>query len=139
MWNKNKPKADIQRYSGKMSLIAADAELVGEVRFEGAVQIDGRLRGSLMTKEGLVRVSLDGRVEGEIRACHVVIDGEVVGDIYATEHLELGARAKVQGTLYYGLMEMAQGAQIEGTLHQIKEQDSGRILELPVSVAESSD
>ncbi|HBX56922.1 bactofilin family protein [Pseudomonas sp. UBA2684] len=129
MWNKDKSKADLQRFSGKTSLIAAGAELSGDLRFQGAVQVDGRVSGNLLTSDGMVRVSVEGQVEGEIRAPHIVIDGEVIGDVYAGEHLELGSRARVRGNLYYGLMEMAMGAQIEGRLCHMK--DSARPLELP--------
>jgi cytoskeletal protein CcmA (bactofilin family) len=132
MWNKDKSKADLQRFSGKTSLIAVGAELQGNLRFQGAVQVDGKVKGNLLTSEGLVRVSVQGQVEGEIRAPHIVIDGEVIGDVHASAHLELGARARVRGNLYYGLMEMAMGAQIEGRLCHL--QDAPRPLELPESL-----
>lgn len=129
MWNKDKPKPDLQRFSGKTSLIAAGAEMAGDLRFQGAVQVDGRVRGNLLAGEGLVRVSAGGLVEGEVRAPHVVIDGEVIGDVFASGHLELGARSRVCGNLHYGLIEMAMGAQIEGRLCLLKEEV--RPLELP--------
>jgi len=132
MWNKGKEKADMQRFTGKTSLIAAGAVFRGDLEFQGAVQIDGKVLGDLLTEQGLVRVSAEGQVEGEVRAPHVVIDGEIIGDVYASQHVELGAKARVRGNLYYGLMEMAMGAQIEGGLRPIKEQD--RPLELPESV-----
>ncbi|MBU1332443.1 MAG: polymer-forming cytoskeletal protein [Gammaproteobacteria bacterium] len=116
MWSKDKSKTDLQRFTGKTSLIAAGAELSGSLCFQGAVQIDGRVSGNLLATDGMVRVSVEGRVEGELRAPHIVIDGEVVGDVHAGEHLELGSRARVRGNLYYGLMEMAMGAKIEGRL-----------------------
>lgn len=132
MWNKDKNKVDLQRFSGKTSLVAVGAELQGNLRFQGAVQVDGNVSGNLLTAEGMVRVSAQGQVEGEIRAPHVVIDGEVIGDVHASVHLELGARARVRGNLYYGLMEMAMGAQIEGRLCHL--QDEPRPLELPESL-----
>lgn len=132
MWNKGKGKADMQRFTGKTSLIAAGAQFLGDLEFQGAVQIDGKVLGDILTEQGLVRVSVEGQVEGEVRAPHVVIDGEIVGDVYASQHVELGPKARVRGNLYYGLMEMAMGAQVEGGLRPIKEQD--RPLELPESV-----
>ena len=132
MWNKGKGKADIQRFTGKTSLIAAGAVFRGDLEFQGAVQIDGKVLGDILTEQGLVRVSAEGQVEGEVRAPQVVIDGEIIGDVYASQHVELGAKARVRGNLYYGLMEMAMGAQVEGGLRPIREQD--RPLELPESL-----
>nr|WP_256837245.1 polymer-forming cytoskeletal protein [Pseudomonas oleovorans] len=132
MWSKDKTKPDLQRFSGKTSLIAAGAELVGDMRFQGAVQVDGRVNGNLLATEGLVRVSAGGLVEGEIRAPHIVIDGEVSGDVFASGRLELGSRSRVRGNLHYGLMEMAMGAQIEGRLCHLK--DGERPLELPATL-----
>lgn len=132
MWNKGKGKADMQRFTGKTSLIAAGAVFRGDLEFQGAVQIDGKVLGDILTEQGLVRVSAEGQVEGEVRAPQVVIDGEIIGDVYASQHVELGAEARVRGNLYYGLMEMAMGAQVEGGLRPIREQD--RPLELPESL-----
>lgn len=129
MWTKDKKRPDAQRFAGKTSLIAVGAELHGDLRFEGAVQVDGKVVGNLVASEGMVRVSVQGCVEGEIRAPHIMIDGEVVGDVHAGTHLELGPRARVRGNLYYALMEMAMGAQIEGRLCWL--QDEPRPLELP--------
>ena len=129
MWHKDKRRPDLQRFSGKTSLIAAGAELSGDLRFQGALQVDGRVDGNVQTSDGMVRVSVEGQVEGDVRAPHIVIDGEVIGDVHASEHLELGGRARVRGNLYYGLMEMAMGAQIEGRLCHLK--DQLRPLELP--------
>ena len=42
MWGSEKQKkADIGRFSGKTTIIAQDAEVIGDLRFVGAVQVDG--------------------------------------------------------------------------------------------------
>lgn len=56
----------------------------------------------------------------------------MIGDVFASGHLELGARSRVRGNLHYALMEMAMGAQIEGRLHHLK--DGDKPLELPALV-----
>jgi cytoskeletal protein CcmA (bactofilin family) len=132
MWNKGKAGPDLQQYAGKTSLIAVGAELSGELHFAGAVQVDGSLKGNLQAVEGLVRISANGRIEGQVRAPHVIVDGEVLGDIYASKHLELGARARIKGDLHYVVMEMAMGAQVEGNLCRMH--DEARPLELPQSI-----
>ena len=45
--------------------------------------------------------------------------GQVVGDVHALEHLELDAKARINGDLYYRYMEMVMGAQISGQLNYL--------------------
>lgn len=133
MWMKSKGQNDgLQRYGGKTSVVAAGAELIGNLHFEGAVQVDGRLCGNLQAGDGLVVVSQGGEVEGEVRAPRVILHGSVIGDVHARELLELGPTARVRGSLYYGLMEMAAGAHIEGRLCPVSVQEAP--LELPASL-----
>lgn len=112
-------RADIGQFSGKTTIIAQEAELRGDVRFTGALQVDGRIIGDIETDQGLVRVSEHGYVEGIIRAPSVLVNGQVVGDVHASEHLELDTKARIAGDLYYQAMEMVIGAQISGQLHYV--------------------
>lgn len=109
----------VDQYPGKTTIIARDAELRGDLRFTGAVQVDGRVIGNMDTSEGLVSITRDGYVEGIIKAPKVRIDGTLVGDAYACEHLELDAQARVDGNLHYRFMEMVTGAQINGQLQYL--------------------
>jgi len=123
MWGSDKhKKADISQFGGKTTIIAQDAEIVGDMRFSGAVQVDGRLIGNIEAQEGLVRVSEHGYVEGVIKAPHVLINGQVNGDVHALAHLELDSKARINGDLYYRFMEMVMGAQISGQLNYLDEQ-----------------
>jgi cytoskeletal protein CcmA (bactofilin family) len=96
--------------SGKTTLVSSDTVILGEIRFSGVLDIEGLVRGNIIAepgKEALVRVVDKGRVEGEIRAPSVVINGTVQGDVYATRHLELAAKARVQGNVFYVRRSMA--------------------------------
>lgn len=110
-------KVDIGQFGGKTTIIAQDAELRGNMNFNGAVQVDGRIIGNIEAEQGLVRISEHGYVEGVIRAPSVLVNGQVVGDVHAKEHLELDAKARISGDLYYRVMEMVMGAQISGNLN----------------------
>lgn len=111
----------ISQYAGKATIIASDAELRGGIRFSGAVQVDGRVIGNIDADDGVVSITPEGYVEGIIKAPKVIIDGVMVGDVYATELLQLGAQARVDGDLYYRFMQMVSGAQINGQLHYLAE------------------
>ena len=45
-----------------------------------------------------------------------LLNGTVKGDILAHDRVELGATARVTGNVYYALIEMEMGAEINGKL-----------------------
>ena len=118
------------QYAGKTTVIARDAELRGNIAFSGAVQVDGRVIGNIDATEGVVSITGDGYVEGIIKAPKVVIDGTIVGDVYADEHLQLDAQARIDGDLYYRFMQMVAGAQINGQLQYLGDSRAGTGIEL---------
>ena len=107
---------------GGTTLVATDTTVVGNIHFSGCLDIEGVVQGDIIAREGqegLVRIIDRGQVEGEIRAPSVVVNGTVEGDVYAAEHLGLAAKARVNGDVYYKLVEMAAGAEVNGALrHQ---------------------
>lgn len=104
------------------TLISGKTTVAGDLHFSGGLHVDGRIRGRIVAEEGsdaVVRLSEVGEVEGDIAAPHVIINGTVHGDVYASSHLELAAKASIHGNVYYNLIEMAMGAQVNGNLvHQ---------------------
>lgn len=111
----------VTQHPGKRTIVAVDAELRGNIRFSGAVQVDGRVVGNIEADEGLVIITREGYVEGVVKAPKVIIDGVIVGDVYASEHLQLDMQAQVDGDLYYRFMEMVSGAQVNGQLRYLDE------------------
>ena len=101
------------------TLISGKTKLVGDVHFSGGLHVDGRVEGSIRAEEGsdaVLRISEVGEVEGDVHAPHIVINGTVRGDVYATEDLELASKAAIHGNVYYNLVQMAMGAAVNGSL-----------------------
>ena len=101
------------------TLIGATARIEGDVHFSGGLHVDGRVKGNVQSSAqagDTLSVSDSGVIEGSVVAAHVVLNGTVHGDIWATDSVELGATAKVYGNVYYGLIQMAIGAEINGKL-----------------------
>ena len=57
---------------------------------------------------------------GLIRADHVIINGRVMGQVHASELLELQPKAKIAGDVSYKALEMHQGAIICGQLRSLE-------------------
>lgn len=113
--------------SNNTTLISRETEIIGDIKFSGNLDVEGVVRGNIKAqsdggKDALVRVVDKGRVEGEIRAPSVIINGEVVGDVHSTKHLELASKARVTGNVHYILVEMAIGAEVNGSLKHSNEE-----------------
>jgi cytoskeletal protein CcmA (bactofilin family) len=65
-------------------------------------------------------VSESGAVLGAVQVRNLILNGTVKGDIHAPGRLVLGATAKVEGNVYYGVIEMTLGAQIVGKLVRLE-------------------
>jgi cytoskeletal protein CcmA (bactofilin family) len=117
------------------TLIGRSASVQGDVEFAGGLHLDGRITGSVCATAGAaasLSVSEHGVVEGSVRAPHVVLNGRVNGDIFGSERVVLGAKARVRGNVHYGVIEMALGAEISGKLVPRNQQGAP---ELPTAAA----
>ncbi|UCE77716.1 MAG: polymer-forming cytoskeletal protein, partial [Gammaproteobacteria bacterium] len=100
-------------------IIGQHTHLQGDVRFSGGLHVDGKITGNVVAEAGadaVLTVSELGRIEGEVRVPNLVLNGAVVGDVHASERVELAPQAKVTGNLFYHLIEMAMGAEVNGNL-----------------------
>ncbi len=108
------------------TLIGEHTEITGDIRFVGGLHIEGLVKGNVRahvaSEDALAVVSERGRVEGELRVPNLVVNGEIVGDVYATEHIDLAKNARVQGDVYYKSMQMASGGEINGKLVRIDQE-----------------
>ena len=110
--------------AGGTTLISRDTVIMGDIHFSGNLDIEGLVQGNIVAqpgKDALVRVVGNGRVEGEIRAPSVIINGMVQGDVHSSKHLELAAKGRVQGNVFYTLVEMAAGSEVNGSLTHVVE------------------
>ena len=119
------------------TVIGQGTTLTGDVSFSGGLHLDGvikgRVTGEAETRSTLT-VSEQGAVEGDVRVDNLILNGAVVGDVYANERVELATNARVTGTVYYRLLEMAMGAEVNGQLvhsedeeMRMLEHDSGEV------------
>jgi cytoskeletal protein CcmA (bactofilin family) len=105
--------------SQSTTLISKDSEIDGNITFSGDLEIQGLVRGNIVASpdsKATVRVVEGGRVEGEVHAPIVIINGRIVGDVHCSEHVELAAKAEVEGNVHYNLIEMVKGSQVNGSL-----------------------
>lgn len=110
----NRKKCNISKID---TLIGAEAEIQGDLHFTGGLHVDGRIKGNVVADgDGVLMLSEHGSIEGEVRVPHIVLNGTVTGDVHAAERVELASKARVRGNVFYQLIEMVVGAEVNGKL-----------------------
>ena len=112
-WGKNTGCSSID------TIIGEHTRLKGDIHFSGGLHIDGRVEGNISTEPGVdavLTVSEQGSIEGDVQVPNLVLNGSVVGDVHVSERVELASHARVTGNLYYSLIEMSMGAEVNGSL-----------------------
>jgi cytoskeletal protein CcmA (bactofilin family) len=106
------------------TLIGKAARVLGDVEFQGGLHLDGHIAGGVRSTgtDSTLSVSVTGSIEGPVEVPSVMLEGSVKGDIHARERVVLGATARVEGNVYYGIIEMTLGAQIMGKLVRLEPQ-----------------
>lgn len=115
MWGKRRK----QKTTRIDTLIGQHTEVTGDIKFTGGLHIDGTVKGNVIAEgdgRSMLSLSEHGTIEGEVKVPYVVINGVVVGDVHGSEHVELASKARVAGNVYYNLIEMAIGAEVNGKL-----------------------
>ena len=129
MWGPNKKPKQTAHID---SLIGQNTEIHGDVIFSGGLHVDGTVKGSVIAEKGedsVLTLSERGTIEGEVKVPNVVVNGSVIGDVHATGHVELAAQARVHGNVYYSLIEMAMGAEVNGKLMHQQAEDNNQSAE----------
>ena len=100
------------------TLIGQNTSIKGDVTFTGLMHIDGNVEGSIVstTENDTLTISESGRISGTIKAGNLLINGTIEGDITASAKIEVAAKARINGNIYYVNIEMESGSQVNGKL-----------------------
>ena len=140
MWSKKQKAITKPRSGAADTLITVDTKIRGDITFTGVLFIDGHVKGNIIAQDGnhsLLTVGAQGHIEGEVKVPQVVIYGYIKGDVHTSEHLNLQKESRVEGNVYYNLLEMAMGASVNGKL--VKKDTARKLLDHKPGAETSSD
>ena len=103
--------------SSAHSVIGANLEIIGDLKTDGAIQVDGVIRGDVRANK--LVVSEKAQVEGEILATLAHVSGHVTGQIRAKD-VKLSGSAKVTGDILHETLEVQPGAYLDGACRHTK-------------------
>jgi cytoskeletal protein CcmA (bactofilin family) len=98
------------------TLIGEGSTFRGDFTGKGTFIIGGAIIGDCEI-DGVVTLAAGGSWQGHLRARDVVIAGSVRGEVTAQGKVEVGATARVEGTISGAEIAVAEGAVIDGEMH----------------------
>ncbi len=105
------------------TIIGKSVHIAGDIQVSNGIRIDGHLDGNITQEDGhvaTIAIAQGAKVHGTIRAGHVIISGEIKGNIFA-DRIEVLHTAHIHGDLKYKSIRIESGAKIFGLLNQTEE------------------
>tara|TARA_R110002049_G_scaffold9444_24_gene48141 strand:+ start:3300 stop:3725 length:426 start_codon:yes stop_codon:yes gene_type:complete len=110
------------RHNVANTIVGTETRINGDIHFSGGLHVDGIVHGNVSAdpdSEASISLAEGATIDGGVTVPYVLLEGIVKGDVFANKRVILGSTARVVGNVYYNLIEMAIGAEINGKLvHQ---------------------
>lgn len=101
------------------TLIGVTTTIKGDVNFSGGLRVDGKVNGNITAEidgTSTLVLSEHAMVKGDVTVPHMILNGKIKGNVICSEKIELQPKAEIIGDLHYKVIEMAEGASINGNL-----------------------
>lgn len=105
------------------TILGKETSFSGTLAFKKPLQISGDFTGEIIS-DGYLVISEGAKVKANIKAGTVVVGGTVIGNVTATERLEMLATGKVQGNIRTAKLQIADGVVFDGNCEMINGEES---------------
>ncbi len=107
-------------------MIAAGVQIKGDFKARSNVELRGTVEGSFEL-DGVLAIRESGRLLGNVTASGVVVEGEIEGEIAATEKVKICSTGRVRGDIQARVVSIADGAFFQGKVQMANgEGDAGK-------------
>ena len=118
MFGKKKAGSDEVLRTQVQTLIGKETVVEGVVHFKGGLHVVGTIKGGAKSDDAnsILIVNEDALVEGDITVNHLIVNGQIDGNVYVEGKVELFDKALINGDVHYTLLELPAGAEVNGKL-----------------------
>lgn len=107
------------------------SEIDGKYTFSGTVLLNGKFQGEIASPDTLI-IGERGVVNASVRAGTLVVNGELVGNVHASDRIELSGKARVFGDLESPIVVLQEGVIFEGHCRMPKPDPSDSVRDASV-------
>ena len=108
----------IKKYNTEIvnTVIGEDSSIKGSIHSQQSIRIDGTFEGEI-NSQGEVFIGINSHVNANIFGKHVVVSGEVVGNIEAVKSLQITKTGKVYGNIAGDQLLIEEGGIYKGKVN----------------------
>jgi len=117
MFRKKKQPTEVLR-AQIQTLIGGNTTIDGVIQFTGGLHVVGQVNGNIESNDvdSLLIVNEGALVKGDVKVNHLIVNGQIDGNVYVDGKVELFDRACINGDVHYNLLELPVGAEVNGNL-----------------------
>ena len=108
------PAGPAGSHANQNVLIGKSVVVEGELHGSEDLTIEGRVEGKITLKQHVLTVGAHGHIQAQVFAKSVVVLGEVIGNIEATETIAISAEGSVEGDLKAPRVAISEGGRFRG-------------------------
>ena len=100
----------------RMATIGQSIVFKGELTGDEDLEIEGQVDGNVELSNHQLTVGANGRLRAEVNAKSIIVIGQVIGNLTATERIEIQATGVVEGDLKAPRLNVQEGAVLNGAI-----------------------
>lgn len=109
-------RSKVTARGGDVAVIGRSIQINGDLRGDEDLRIEGDVSGTVELKNSDLTIGKEGKVKAGVYAKSIAVDGETMGDLYATECVSVHANARVQGNIIAPRVSIVEGAHFRGSI-----------------------
>lgn len=118
-------KMVVARENASASRIGSGLKIRGDLSGSADLFVDGELQGKIVLGDSRITVGQNGRLQADIEARDIVIEGSVQGNLKARESVHLASTSRVQGSILTPRIAIDDGARLRGKVEMVRGGEAG--------------
>ncbi len=115
--------------------IGKSVVIKGELNGSEDLTVEGSVEGKIELKQHVLTIGPNGRIKAEVFAKAVIVLGEVIGNITASEKVDIRDNGKVDGNIVAPRVAIAEGAHFRGSVDMQPRPEAPKVPEAAKAVA----
>ena len=99
--------------------IGTSVVIKGELSGSEDLTIDGQVEGTIELRQNVLTIGPNARIKAQVAAKAIVVEGQVTGNLTASEHVDIREHGSVDGDLVAPRVAIADGAHFRGSIDSL--------------------